>query len=179
VLDSFYDGTAQSGGPMLLQQLHQKRGLVASGFALGKGKIEKRLALRNGLLQTAAGRGVVRLALNLQHGFLMRGIENELVAIISTDMASDLDGPIENTHAGVGCHQGQLASHGLRRDGVIVEIEAHIDGFVGAHGFDAIGGERMQGMRKQSRPLLLESFRDGEMIAARPAPSMRDLIPPE
>src|ERR1039457_1876266 len=34
-------------------------------------------------------------------------------------------------------------------------------------------------MRKQPRPLLLEDFGDSKVIAARPAPLMRDLIPPE
>jgi hypothetical protein len=73
----------------------------------------------------------------------MSGIEHELVTVVGTYMPSDLDGTIENTHISVGCNQGQLASNGLRRDGVIVEIEAHIDGFVGAYGFDSIGGEGM------------------------------------
>jgi len=131
------------------------RGLIASRFALGKGEIEQRFALGNGLLQTAARRGVECLALDLKHRFPMRGIEHELVAVVGTYMPSDLDGAIENTHAGIGCNQRQLASNGLRRDGVIVEIEPHIDGFVGAHGFDSIGGEGMQRRRKQARPFFL------------------------
>ncbi len=94
-------------------------------------------------------------------------------------MPSDLDGAIENTHAGIGCHQGQLAANGLRRDGVIVEIEAHIDGFVGAHGFDSISGERMQRKWKQARPLLLEDFGDSDVVAARPTSLMCNLIPPD
>ena len=58
----------------------------------------------------------------------------------------------------------------MRRDGVVVEIEANIDGLVGAHGLDSISGERMQCRRKQPRPLLLEDFGDSEVIASRPAP---------
>src|SRR5713226_70430 len=178
-LESFHDGTAQSGGAILLQQLQQMRGLIASRFALGKGEIEKRFALGDGLLQTTARRGVECLALDLEDRFLMSGIEHELVAIVGAYMASDLDGTVENTHAGIGCNQGQLASNRLRRDGVIVEIEANIDGLVGANGLDSIGGERMQRRRKQPRPLLLEDFGDSEVIAARPAPLVRNLISPE
>src|SRR6266404_4236299 len=37
----------------------------------------------------------------------------------------------------------------------------------------------MQRGRKQARPLLLEDFGDSEVIAARPAPLVRDLISPE
>src|ERR1700735_3210567 len=91
-------------------------------FAWGEGEIEQRFALGNGLLRTAARRGVECLALDLEHRFLMSGIEHEVVAIIGTYMAGDLDKTIENTHAGIGCHQGQLAPNGLRRDGVIVKV---------------------------------------------------------
>src|ERR1700735_1752280 len=56
-------------------------------FAWGEGEIEQRFALGDGLLQTAARRGVECLALDLEHRFLMSGIEHELVAIIGTYMA--------------------------------------------------------------------------------------------
>src|SRR6266403_1452912 len=178
-LQRFHDGTAQSDCSIPLQQLQEMRGLIAGRFALSKGEIDKCFALGNSLLQTAARRGVECLALDLENGFLMRGIEHQLVAVIGTYMAGDLDGTIENTQAGIGCNQDQLASDRLRRDGIIVEVEANIDGLVGAHGLDSIGGERMQRGRKQARPLLLEDFGDSEVIAARPAPLVRDLISPE
>src|SRR5438128_411248 len=153
--------------------------LIAGGFALSKGEVEKCFALGNGLLQTAARRGVEGLTLHLENGFLMSGIEHQLVAIVGAYMASDLDGTIENTHAGIGSNQGQLPPDRLRRDGIIVEIEANIDGLMGAHGLDSIGRKRMQRMRKQPRPLLLEDFGYSEVIAARPTPLVRDLISPE
>src|SRR5664279_678585 len=154
-------------------------GLIASRFALGKSEIEKRFALGNGLLQTAARGGVECLTLDLEHRFLMSGIEHQLVAIVGTYVAGNLDGTIENTHAGIGCNQGQLASKRWRRDGVIVEIKANINGLVGAHDLDSIGWERVQRGRKQPRPLLLEDFGDSDVIAAWPAPLMGDLISPE
>ena len=74
----------------------------------------------------------------------MSVIEHELMAVISAPMTGDLDWAIENAHACIGSHQGQLASDRFRRDGVIVEIEADIDGLARAHGLDPVGGERMQ-----------------------------------
>src|ERR1700689_4878482 len=109
----------------------------------------------------------------------MSGIEHQLVAIIGTYVAGDLAGTIENAHAGIGRDQGQLAPYRLRRNRVIIEVEANIDGLGGVHGLDSIGGERMPRGSKQPRPLLLEDFGDSEVIAARPAPWVRHLISPE
>ena len=119
------------------------------------------------------------LRLILQHRLLMRGIEHELVAIIGAYMAGDLEGAIENAHTDIGGDQGQLASNRFRRDGVIVEIEAHIDGLARAHGLDPVGGERMQRRRQQAGLFFTKSLGDSAVVAARPAPLMRDLISPE
>ena len=48
-------------------------------------------------------------------------------------MAGDLGGAIQDAYVGVGGHQGQRPAHGLGRDGIVVEIETHIDGLAGAH----------------------------------------------
>ena len=56
-----------------------------------EGQIEKRLALRHSLLQAAAGRGVECFALDLEHRFLMRRIEHELMPIVSAIMPGDLE----------------------------------------------------------------------------------------
>ena len=144
-----------------------------------EGQVQQRLAFRHGLLQTAGGRGVERLPLDLEHRFLMDGIEHELVAIIGACMAGDLDGAIENAHAGIGSHQRQLPADGFRRDGVVVEIEANIDGLVRTHRLDPVGGERMQGRGQQTGLFFGEGFADRAVVAARPAPLMSDLIAPE
>ena len=73
----------------------------------------------------------------------------------------------------------QRPADGFRRDGVIVEIEAHVDGFVRTHGLDAVGGERMQRRRQQAGLLFGEDLRDGAAVVARPAALMRHLIAPQ
>ena len=85
------------------------------------------------------------LRLSLEHRFLMRGIEHQLVAVVGAAMAGDLGSAIENAHGGVGGDQGQRAADGFRRDGVIVEIEAHIDGLARAHGLDRSVGKGCSG----------------------------------
>ena len=89
----------------------------------------------------------------------MRGIEHQLVAVIGARMAGDLDGAIENAHAWYRRPPGQLASDRFRRDGVIVEIEAHIDGLVRAHRLDPVGGERMQRQEAASGAVLRRRLR--------------------
>ena len=59
-------------------------------------------------------------------------------------MTSDLDLSIQNAHVRIGCDQCEWASHCIRRNGVIVEIEAHVDNLARMHGFDPVGCERMQ-----------------------------------
>src|ERR1035441_9108743 len=65
------------------------------------------------------------------------------------------------------------------RDGIVVEIEANVDGLVRTHRFDPVGGERMQSRGQQPRLFFREGFGDGAVVAARPTPLMRDLIAPE
>ena len=90
-----------------------------------------------------------------------------------------IHGAIEDPHQGVGSHQCQEAPDGFRRNGVIVEIEADIDGLVRTHSFDSVGGERMQRRGQQAGLFLSEDFGDRPMVAAGPAPLVRDLIAPE
>src|SRR5437899_11019911 len=99
-------GSWKRGGSVLVQQLHQLRRLTPRRFTLREGQIQKRFAVRRGLLQAANGRGVERFAFDLEHRVLMRGIEHGLVAIIAANMTSDLDRTIQNAHAGIGGKQG-------------------------------------------------------------------------
>src|SRR5712692_5106452 len=109
----------------------------------------------------------------------MRGIEYELVAVVAACMPRDLERAIENPYGDIGGHQGQLATDRFRRDGVIVEIEANIDGLARAYGLDPVAGEGVQRRRQQARLFFGEDLGDCVMVAARPAPLVRDLVAPE
>ena|ERR1700730_17154015 len=56
----------------------------------------------------------------------MGGIEHESLAVVGAYMASDLEGAINDAHAGIGAQQSQLPADRFRRDGIAVEIEANI-----------------------------------------------------
>jgi hypothetical protein len=58
-------------------------------------------------------------------------------------VTGEFDGAIEDAHDSVGGDKCQLFSDCFGRDGVIVEIEADIDGLVRTHGLDPVGGKRM------------------------------------
>ena len=62
----------------------------------------------------------------------------------------NLGGAIQDADVRVGGDQGQRTPHGLRRDGIFVEIEVHVDGFTGLHRHNPIGVERMQRKRQQA-----------------------------
>ena len=109
----------------------------------------------------------------------MRRIERQLVAIIRAMVPGDLEGAIENPYRDIAGHYSQWPSDRLRRDRVIVEIEANIDGLVRAHGLDPVGGESVQRRRQQPGLFFGEDIGQRAVIAAGPATLVCDLIAPE
>ena len=93
-------------------------------------------------------------------------------------MAGDLGGAIQDAYVRVGGHQGQRPAHGLGRDGIVVEIETHVDGLAGAHRLDPIGVEGMERKRQQARLFFGESFVHGPCAIVGPAALVRHFIAP-
>ena len=100
----------------------------------------------------------------------MAGIEHLLLTVVTAYMAGNLGGAIQDAHGGGGGYQGERVAHRLRRDGVIVEVEAYVDGFAGTHGLHAVGVEGMKGERNQTRLLVTENLFHGAIILLGPAP---------
>ena len=140
----FVDGAAQCGRAIQVQQFEQLRGLTARRLSLREGKVEKRFAFRRGQCQTTSGSGVEGFAFRLQHRFLMSRIQHQLMTVVSALMAGDLRSAFEDSHAGIGGDQRQLTADRFRRDRVIVEIEADIDGLARPHRQNEIRRERMR-----------------------------------
>ena len=80
----------------------------------------------------------------------MRGIQHRLLPVIAAPVACDFYGAIQDANLGVGSDQGQRKAHGFWRDGVVIEIEADINGLCRVHIHDAIGVGRMKRQRQQS-----------------------------
>ena len=81
-------------------------------------------------------------------------------------MSGDLGGAVQNADVGVGGYQGQRPAHGLGWDGIVVEIEMHVDGLTGAHRLDPIGVAEMERQRQQARLFLLKR-RPGVLVRGR------------
>ena len=94
-------------------------------------------------------------------------------------MPGDFERAVENSYGDIGGDQSQLASDCFRRDRVIVEIEANIDGLARSYGLDPVGRECVQRRRQQAGMFFGEDIGDRTVVAARPAPLVRDLIAPE
>ena len=108
----------------------------------------------------------------------MAGIENLPLAIVGARMSGDLACAIQQPDRHIGSHQGERPAHGLRRDRVVVEIEADVDRLAGADAFDAIGIEAMRRQRDQTRLLVGEDLVDGAAVLSWPAPLVGDLVAP-
>src|SRR5262249_2956164 len=176
---SFEDGAAERHRAVLIQEFEQLRRLRASGLAMSESQVQKCLTLRHGLFEPAARRSVEGSALELQYGVAMHGVQHLLLPVIAARMTRQFDGAIQDAERGVGGHQGERTADRFRRDGVIIEVEAHVDRLAGTDRLDAVGVEQMQGRRQQTRLLVAEDFRHGTAVLSRPAPLMRHLIAPQ
>jgi hypothetical protein len=108
----------------------------------------------------------------------MSGIKHELPSIPATLVACDFHRPIQDANRRIGGDERKRAANSPRRNGVIVEIEPDVNGLSRAHGFDAIGVERVQRECEQSRLFFGNDLLDRAPILARPAAPMRDLVAP-
>jgi hypothetical protein len=113
---------------MLIKQFQQLSRLAAGRFALRESQINERSALWHGLFESACWCRVKSPAFELEQCVLMRGIQNHLPAIPAAPVVCDLDSTIENANGRIGSGQCQWPAHCLRWNGVVVEIETHIDG---------------------------------------------------
>src|ERR1019366_231521 len=109
---------------------------------------------------------------------LMRRIENQLLPVVAAAMTGDLPRAIEDANLCPGCGQRQLAAHGLRRDRVVVSVEAHVDGLGRAYRDYTVGVELVERQLEQARPLLLEDLRHSSAVVVRPLPLMCHLVAP-
>lgn len=113
---------------MFVMHLQQLSGLASGRFALHECEVDERSALRNSLLEPADGCRVECFAFEFEHRFLMCGGPAPLPAILAAPLACDLGSAVQNTNGRVRSDERQRAAHCLRWNGVVVEIETHIDG---------------------------------------------------
>ena len=93
-------------------------------------------------------------------------------------MGSDFGRAVEQANGGGRSHQGQSAAQGWRRHGIIVEVEADAEGFIGVDGARRVTGERVSGERQQVRFLFGENLGHGAGVVAGPRALMGDLVAP-
>ena len=94
-------------------------------------------------------------------------------------MPGDLGDAVQDADVGVGGHQGQGPAHGLGRDGIVVEIEMHVDGLAGAHLLHPIGVEGVERKRQQAGLFFGKSLGHGACAIVGPAALVRDFIAPQ
>ena len=93
-------------------------------------------------------------------------------------MGSDFGRAVEQANGRGRSHQGQGTAQGLRRHGIIVEVKAHAEGFIGVDGTCCVTGKRMSGERQQARFLFLEDLGDSAGVVTGPSSLMGDLVAP-
>src|SRR6266545_1349219 len=141
---SFPDGAAQSGHAVQIQQTEKLCALAGGRFSFGESSLQQGFAFRNGQREAARARLVEGLAFGAQQGLFVRRIQNLLLPVIGAMMPGDLGGAVEDAYVRIRSHQGERPTYRLGRDGIVVEIEMHVDGLAGAYRLHPIGGEGME-----------------------------------
>lgn len=109
----------------------------------------------------------------------MSRVQHRLVTVVTAPVAGDFHGAVQDADRGVGSDQSQRSAHGLGRDRVMVEVEAHVDGLGRADRNDRIGGEGAGGRGQQAGLFFGEGLGHRATVVARPGALMGHLVPPE
>src|SRR5579883_2433707 len=107
------------------------QGLPEGGLAALESGLKESLAFRNQGGETSGSGRTQRLAFLFEQGLTVGGVFDLLVTIIGAAMGSDFGRAIEQADGRGRSNQGQRAAQGRRRHGIIVEVEANPESFVG------------------------------------------------
>src|SRR5215831_2566488 len=152
LLEGLAEGGGEFGSPIVIEQAKELNGEPGGGFAVLKGRMKEGLAVS--------------------------GVFDELMPVIGAEVRSDFGGAVEQSDGGGRGHEGQRPVAGLRGDGVVIQVEADAEGFVGVHRLHQVAGERVKGKREQAGLLLREDFGDGTGVIAGPGALVSDLVAP-
>ena len=130
-LDRLADGGVKLGGAVALQQPQQGGGDGSQiGTALG-GTQEQGLALRYRLCEVVGTAVAACGVLVLDQGLDVAGVLDLRPLVVAAAMTSEHLRAIDDAHlVRIGQHREQALHLGVR-DGIIVEVEAHIRGLAG------------------------------------------------
>ena len=176
--EGFGDGRRHFRGAVVLDQAQQLSALGSGGFAALEGGLQEAGRQGDGRRQAAGSGSRQGFLFAGQHGLDVSGIVDPLTAIVAAAVVGDLDTSSEQAHGGWRGQQGQAAADRLGRDGVVVQIEAHVDGLAGADGEPLLGVEGVGRQRQQARLFLLEGLGHREAGAAGPGALLSDLLAP-
>jgi hypothetical protein len=70
------------------------------------------------------------------------------VAVVAAAVAGDFSHAVEQAHGGVRCRHDESSADQVGGDGVIVEVEADVDGLARAYGDEEVGFEGVSGQRQ-------------------------------
>jgi len=161
LLQGFAEGSGELGDAIVIEQAEELRGEPGGGFAVLESGLQERLTFRNQSGLTTGSRCTQGLAFLFEQGLAMREVFDLLVAVVGAAMGSDFGPPVEQANGGGRSHQGQSAAQGLRRHGIIVEVKADAEGFIGVDGPRRVTGKRVSGERQQVRFLFFKNLRHG------------------
>ena len=124
------DGCVEFLGAVVVEQTKKSLGQTGDQLAALDGGLEELFDIGDGVTEASdSGLAESLSFLSEERGDVLR-ILYPLVAIKGTAVARDLDLAIKKADCRRGCDKGQRAADGLMRDGIVVLVEAHVDGLI-------------------------------------------------
>ena len=176
--ERFIHGRRKLGRSVVVEQQQQTFAGGGDGLSALEARLEKRLGSGHGIVEPGTRHRAPRTPLLLEQRLDVGGVLDPLVAVVAAAVPGDLARGVEDAHRGLGGAKRERTAHRGRRNRVVVEVEADVDGLRRADGDDQLRLEGVGGQAQQLRPLLLEGLGDRLAIVRGPAPDARDLIAP-
>ena len=148
VVKSLAERRRELGRPIVIEQAKQLSREPGGGFTVLEGGLKEGLAFRDQRGQTTGGGGAQRLAFLFEQGAAVLRLFDLLMPVIGAAVGSDFGGAVEQAHVGGRCDQGQGATEGAGRHGIIVEVKADPEGFIRRDRAHHVAGERVSGKRE-------------------------------
>ena len=148
VVEGLAESRRELDSPLGIEPAEELSGETGGGFTAREGGPKEGWAFWHQGGEAASRGGAQGLAFLFKQGLAVSGVFDELMTVIGAAMGSDFVGTVEQTHRGGRSHQGQSVAQGLGRHGVVIEIEADAESFIGLRGAHQVAGEGVNRKRQ-------------------------------
>jgi hypothetical protein len=147
------------------------------GFPLFESLLEEEMSLGQQCLESAEAERCLSLFPEFEKRLSVLGSFQDLPAVEAPAMGGNDGGAVEDAHLDVGGGEGKSLSHGVGGNGVLVEVEADVDGLGRRDGLEQLHVESVFWQSEETALFVAKDIEDGERLFFGMG-SVKNLVPP-